>query len=274
MTDTWEYIAPIVADAATQMAIDAELVERCDGPIPGAFLRFYTMSPPAVTIGRHQRWRAVVDPELCRRHGWEWVRRPTGGGSLLHHRAINYAVAASHSVFHAPQPQSAQTIFRQIADGLLAGLLGLGFQPRLNLSRKERSGGEQISSHGLCGAALTRYEISIDGLKAVAAAQLNLSRASLQHGTIYLHAPGPQDNFWPERSGSTPLPLCQNWWALERADSGHFPDQQTVLADALKAGLADSLGVVWRDNSDSWTNAPEVALRKARWIAEGWHEKR
>ena len=272
--EAWEYIPLIVADAATQMAIDAELVELCSRSARGAFLRFYFMSPPAVTIGRNQRWRAVIDPELCRRNGWDWVRRPTGGGSLLHHREINYAVAATQNMFLCPPSDAPQSVFQQVADGLLAGLVRLGLQPHLNVSRKERIGGGQVSAHGLCGAALTRYEISIDGQKAVAAAQWNLSNASLQHGTIYLRAPGPEDTFWPESPSLALQPGPQKWWAFGSGGTASLHDRRSALANALKAGLGETLGVSWRDSSDSWVHSPEVAARKDRWRAERWHERR
>ena len=85
-------------DAATQMALDAELLDSCVSSPDRAFLRFYRMDPPAVTIGRNQRWRRVVDPAACALHGWDWVRRPTGGGALFHSDEINYMVVAGRDV--------------------------------------------------------------------------------------------------------------------------------------------------------------------------------
>lgn len=271
MVETWEYIPPIVADAATQMAIDAELADLCNRSDRSAFLRFYSMSPPAVTIGRNQRWRAVVDPEACRLNGWDWVRRPTGGGALLHHREINYAVAAAHGMFSHPPEDALPPVFRLVAQGLLAGLIRLGVQPGLSVARKNPSAGGSISAHGLCGAALTRYEISVDGRKAVAAAQWNLSKASLQHGTIYLQAPGRGDRFWPENAGRmSPGP---QWWACDHGTS--LPhDRWLALADALKEGLAQVRGIRWRENPSDWVGCPAISAHKERWRASGWHERR
>jgi len=271
VVEGWDYIPPIVADAATQMAIDAELAEICNQSGRGAFLRFYSMSPPAVTIGRNQQWRAVIDPELCQRNGWDWVRRPTGGGALLHHQEINYAVAVAHDMFDCPSGDARQSVFHHVAEGLLAGLTRLGFQPRLSVTRKSPMAGELASAHGLCGSALTRHEISVEGMKAVAAAQWNLSKASLQHGTIYLQAPGPGDRFWPEGADRTsPGP---QWWACDHGTS--LPhDRWLALADALKEGLAQVLGIRWREDPSDWVGCSAISTHKERWRASGWHERR
>ena len=271
VAEIWDYIPPIAADAATQMAIDAELADICNRPGRRAFLRFYSMSPPAVTIGRNQQWRTVVDPDRCRQNGWDWVRRPTGGGALLHHRELNYAVAASHEMFAFLSGDARSSVFQRVAGGLMAGLVRVGFRPTLNTVRKNRAVGRPTSAHGLCGAALTRLEISIDGLKAVAAAQWNLSGASLQHGAIYLQAPGADDRFWPDCADLASA--RQEWWACH--DRLPFPhDPRSALANALMAGLAEELNLVWHPNSHDWVRSSEIVARKEQWLTGRWHEKR
>lgn len=271
MAETWDYIPAIAAGAATQMAIDAELARLCNQPGRRAFLRFYSMLPPAVTIGRNQQWKTVVDPGRCRQKGWDWVRRPTGGGALLHHRELNYAIAASHEMLAFPPGEALSSVFHRFAEGLMAGLVRAGFRPTLNTVRKSRPPGQPVSAHGLCGAALTRLEISIDGLKAVAAAQWNLSKASLQHGTIYLQAPGANDRFWPDCADLASA--RQEWWACHGKLS--FPhDPRPALANAIMEGLVDTLDLIWHPNSYDWVRSPEIAARKEHWLTGGWHEKR
>lgn len=269
MAGNWDYIPPIVADAPTQMAIDAELAEICNRLRGSAFLRFYSMWPPAVTIGRNQRWRAVVDPEICRSNGWDWVRRPTGGGALLHRWEVNYAVAVSHDLVITERHDSARLVFGTVTEGLMAGLAILGFQSHLSTVRKNGT----PSAHGLCGSSLTRYEVSIDGKKAIAAAQWNLSRASLQHGTIYLKAPDRVDRFWPEGFDDNLWNDGQGWWVFN--DGTMSGDKRwSVLTDALRDGLTRTLGLSWRENHGSWASRPEVVARQQQWRDERWHEIR
>jgi lipoate-protein ligase A len=154
-----------VTDGLTQMAIDCEMAHLCAASPQRAIFRLYWMDPPAVTIGRHQRWRDVVDPEECRRRGWDWARRPTGGGALLHRSEINYAVAASREAFAGGD--TFRAAFAQIMSGLRDALERLGSRPVLSLGR---TGGSvpfrqagQSPAHGLCERSLTRYEITVDG---------------------------------------------------------------------------------------------------------------
>lgn len=268
---TWNYIPPILAGAATQMAIDTELGESCNRTPGTAFLRFYRMSPPAVTIGRHQSWRTVVDPDRCRQRGWDWARRPTGGGALLHRNELNYAVAFSHDLLGRNPAVPDMDGFHRVAQGLMAGLTEAGFHPVLNPARKRRATINASSAHGLCGAALTRFEISVDGQKAIAAAQWNLSQASLQHGTIYMCAPAPSDRFWPGQTD--PTLGVQNWWAWESVGV-HPEDQWLQAATHLKTGLSQILGLEWRDDSTEWPASSSVRRILAQWDAELWHNRR
>ena len=268
---TWDYIPLIVADAATQMAIDTELADLCNRNPNSAYLRFYRMSPPAVTIGRHQSWRSVVDPERCRQQGWDWVRRPTGGGALLHQHELNYAAALSHDIMGRHPAGPKLEIFARIAAGLMAGLSLAGFEARLNPSRKSRGTDDILTAHGLCGASLTRFEITVNGLKAVAAAQCNLANASLQHGTIYLSPPGAGDCFWPE--AADPSAIGQHWWAWSMPGSSS-EGQWLAAAEMLKTGLSQNLGIEWRPNMFDWPKSPAVVSRIARWEAEQWHHHR
>ncbi len=61
----WRYIPPIISSAELQMAIDSWLLEqhRCGHHPPT--LRFYQWSPPAISLGYHQRqypdfWRNLT----------------------------------------------------------------------------------------------------------------------------------------------------------------------------------------------------------------------
>lgn len=271
MEIVWTYFAPLHADAATQMAVDALLLEQYAQTSHEAALRFYSMNPPAVTIGRNQRWADVVDPSLCCQRGWEWARRPTGGGALLHRHELNYAVVVSHDVV----PQSLENAFRAtfgwVAQGLASGLAKLGFEPHVHQGRSGTAmEGRPRSAHGLCEHSLTRYEISIAGRKAVASAQLNLPGAWLQHGTIYLEAPGPDDRFCQHSPGNVPGTNQAGWWSLP-PDLGSKAARWARLANALRDGIA---GSITREAVFDRSFLVKVARQKAVWEQSNWHNWR
>lgn len=268
---TWDYLPLEIAPAARQMAIDSELAHDCAAGHLTAALRLYRMVPGAVTIGRHQRWRSVVDPDATARHGWDWVRRPTGGGALLHHRELNYSVVISRAAITALGGEGLRTAFGVIMRGLVAALESLGTRPILHLGEREQAVSESESARGLCERSLTRHEISIDGLKAVASAQLTLPEAILQHGTMYFQRPGIDDRFWPI---SPQLPdAMPRWWDLSSIVSD---DQNGLdeLVEAIKRGYAQALGVRFHDRADLPFPDDRTRNRIRHWSETGYHGRR
>lgn len=253
------------------MAIDATLADWCSSGRLEAVVRCYRMSPPAVTIGRHQRYKTVLDEDAVRRRGWEWSRRVTGGGALLHRHELNYAVVLSKSALSRFGDFGFQTAFRVIMSGLRDGLALLGCRPTVHLGDSKAGGTPSRSAHGLCERSLTRYEISIDARKAVAAAQLMLRGGCLQHGTIYLHAPQPEDRFWPElRLGAQDT---SRWWAAAEA-LGDKGDSIDLLEDLLIKGLAAHLRVSLEVARLGAEFDEAVDALMARWAQENYHRRR
>lgn len=198
---------PGLAPGVTQMAIDAHLLANTatsNGPV----FRVYRMNPPAVTIGRHQRWRRVVDESVCAACGWDWTRRPTGGGALLHQNELNYAVIAPRGLLAPTGRGEFRTVFELIGRSLQAALRAMGFDPQLHQGER----GEPHQQHGLCGRSITGNELSLGQHKLIAAAQLITPEGILQHGTIYIHAPQPHARFWPSGPESIDsLQPIQRW---------------------------------------------------------------
>ncbi len=269
-TLAWSYIPRIDVPVKEQMAIDATLARWCAEGTLYAAVRFYQMSPSAVTIGRHQRFRSVLSENLLELRGWEWSRRVTGGGALLHHRELNYAVALSKDSILAHGSFGFQTAFRMVMMGFRHGLESVGCQPVLYMGAAQKSGAPRASAHGLCEHSLTRHEIIIDGRKAVAAAQLMLPNACLQHGTLYFKAPRPEDRFWPETDGD---PGGSRWWDTTGVSSleGRSPE---TLESVLRSGLREHLNVDlsgWTPDRDFDT---AVSNQLGKWEQVDYHRQR
>ena len=59
-------------------------------------LRLYSWNPPCLSLGHAQSF-ADVDMEQVKAHGWEVVRRLTGGRAILHTDELTYSVTGSAS---------------------------------------------------------------------------------------------------------------------------------------------------------------------------------
>ncbi|HUU46603.1 MAG TPA: hypothetical protein VM118_12805 [Acidobacteriota bacterium] len=293
----WMILPPIEADAATQMAIDAVLLDRCETDTNAGFIRFYRMTPPAVTIGRNQRWQKVIDPTACQARGWAWVRRPTGGGALLHADEVNYAIAVGRRILKERGLSGFRSVFEWIAGGLADSVRSLGLQPIVSAGSREsmsrgRPGGTR--QHGLCGKSLTQYEIAESGRKLLASAQLLTSHGVLQHGTIYLKAPGDTDRFWPKALSinvlrtdapqgirpprtETATPRRETTGASQRwTDLGPVAQDRTweQIAAQLTAGLLEALGLEPAEHPLSESDLRAVSAIRESWQIQGWHTRR
>ena len=160
---------------AVNMSADARLLaahEPGDDPV----LRVYRWSPPAVSMGHHQK-REDFDVGRIAELGFDLVRRPTGGRAILHAEELTYAVIGS-----SPSEIFGRTLndtYAAINRALLILLERLGARPDV-------SGGESLTeARGLvCFRSAGRHELLVGGKKIVGSAQRRTGGVFLQHGSI------------------------------------------------------------------------------------------
>ena len=182
---TWRYLDSGPAPGAKNMAMDEKLLAEAarGGALP--VLRFYTWDPPAVSLGRFQDEASSVDLAACRKHGIDIVRRITGGRSVLHDQELTYSIIA-----RADDPQFPNDIlgtYKVIAQGLLAGLRGLGVDAEL----VQRSGrhAEKVRPYArdpACFSSPSWFELVARGRKIAGSAQRRVSGAFLQQGSVLI----------------------------------------------------------------------------------------
>jgi len=171
----WRYIPPLVAPGTVQMAIDAWLLDRHLAGDPPS-LRFYTWSPPALSLGYHQR---RIPPHW---HDLTWngraidlVRRPTGGRGVLHWGDLTYALVMS------PPSGNRKQAYRQACEFLVEGWRSLGVELDYGTAGRGYIGNPD------CFSTATAADLVLTtGTKWIGSAQLWRSRALLQHGSIQL----------------------------------------------------------------------------------------
>ncbi|MEN9275053.1 MAG: hypothetical protein Q6K17_00770 [Gloeomargarita sp. GMQP_bins_5] len=174
-----------VADGATHMQTDLDLLAAHQrGDIAGA-VRFYQWQPVAISLGYHQRqWPAH----------WEQlplIRRPSGGSAVLHQGDLCYAVVLGVS------PGTYRQQVERIQNWLIQGWQGLGLS--LHPGQDPPQPGV-----GSCFAQATRTDLVIaTGHKFIGSAQLRRGQSLLQHGSMALH---PDPHLWQHLFGTTPPP--------------------------------------------------------------------
>ncbi|BAY43365.1 biotin/lipoate A/B protein ligase [Scytonema sp. HK-05] len=181
-----------------QMAIDRWLLEQHQSGHPPT-LRFYTWSPPAISLGYHQH----KYPEHWQHLVWQGekvdlVRRPTGGRAVLHQGDLTYAVVTSGLIGTRVQ------VYEKICSFLIQGWRSLGIE--LHYGTVGRG---YIHNPNCFGTATGADLVLPDGTKFIGSAQLRRGGTILQHGSIRLH---PDAELFTQVFGTesfTPVQLSQ-----------------------------------------------------------------
>jgi lipoate-protein ligase A len=178
--DTWRLLKTPPAHGAWNMAVDEAILEAvgCSESLPT--LRLYGWDPACLSLGYAQPIADVDLPRL-RAHGWEVVRRPTGGRAVLHTDELTYSVIAPRN-----EPRIAGSLlesYHRLALALVEALNLLSIQVEVN---EKNAGQHDPSTNPVCFEVPSTYEITAGGRKLVGSAQARRKEGILQHGSIPL----------------------------------------------------------------------------------------
>ncbi|ACR42813.1 lipoate--protein ligase family protein [Saccharolobus islandicus] len=188
-------------DPYYNMAID-ESIMLSRNSVNYDTLRLYMWSPSGVSLGRGQNANATYLDRI-KELGFKLVKRPTGGGALLHpeDNEITYSVVLSTNNTIAKLSVDESAI--EIAKGILYTLQILG-------ENVDIRGLGDMKKHDLCYLRSGSSDVVVAGRKISGSAQVRDNKALLQHGTLLLkfepetwlkviRAPGVTEEFLKSR---------------------------------------------------------------------------
>ena len=177
----WRLLDTGPADGFTNMAVDEALLEVIAAEQGASTLRFYSWSPPALSLGYGQSTAGEIDFHQCACLGIDVVRRPTGGRAVLHDHEVTYSV-----VIRADDPRAASGLlasYLTISLAMARGLSYLGITAELlPLRRGALLPSDQVSP--VCFATLSSYEVAVAGRKIIGSAQRRAHNLIMQHGSL------------------------------------------------------------------------------------------
>jgi len=160
---------------ARNMAIDEAIMES--GRRGLVTLRLYRWEPGCLSFGRNQTAVGRYDGVRAFEMGYDLVRRPTGGRSVLHHQELTYCVTAPASW------GSLRDAYVRINRALAAGLRRLGVDAEVY---ETSSGPAPRPTVRACFRDPLPGEVTVTGRKLVGSAQWRDAGALLQHGSILI----------------------------------------------------------------------------------------
>ena len=162
LKEKWRMLMTENNSAYTNMAIDrAVMITNKEKKVPPT-IRFYTWTPPAISIGYFQSLEEEVDLSFCNKIGIDYVRRITGGGAVFHDKELTYSIVIPES--HPEIPKKIIESYGRICGAIIKGLNHLGIESKYAPINDIITNGKKIS-----GNAQTRKEKTV-----------------LQHGTVLM----------------------------------------------------------------------------------------
>lgn len=138
-----------VPPQATMERDRALFEEVISGAIPG-FLRVYGWAVPAVTTGYHQKDFPLFDPTL----DLPVLRRPTGGGAVLHVDDVTFSLAARAGDVLPARVEAAGLL---VTSAVRTALNACGIHATMD--------GKNRTFSDVCFARSTPLELAVDGSK-------------------------------------------------------------------------------------------------------------
>lgn len=166
-------ISYATADGPHNMAVDEVLLESAAAGT--ASLRFYAWEQATVSLGYFQQERVRRDDPLLA--GLPFVRRPSGGATLVHHHEVTYCLALPPSAAW----QGGASWLCRMHTLVAEALGGFGIAGKLHTPR-----GDEARAGALCFRHFTAGDLLIGVAKVVGSAQRKYRGALMQHGSILL----------------------------------------------------------------------------------------
>jgi lipoate-protein ligase A len=169
------------ACGATNMAADELLAEEAAAR-GGMLLRLYTWSRPTLSLGGFQKL-SEAEP-LARAAGLDLVRRPSGGGAILHGTDQTYAAAVSRA---HPLAGSPQQLYDAVHKAMVSVLREAGLDAAM-VAAGHAGGSGQSAPDGplLCFDRRAVGDVVVGPHKVLGSAQRRLAGSILQHGSLLL----------------------------------------------------------------------------------------
>jgi len=192
----WRFIPLLEASGKVQMAIDRWLLQQHQQGKQPCSLRFYTWSPPAISLGYHQRrypgeWHNLI----WQGQPLDIVRRPTGGRAVLHQGDLTYMIVTSNITGRILE------VYQKISEFLRQGWRSLGVELYYG------QGGREYAKNPNCFTTATSADlITAFGQKLIGSALFKQGNYILQHGSMRL---ATDSQLYSQVFNSSPPPVLE-----------------------------------------------------------------
>jgi lipoate-protein ligase A len=245
------------SSASTNMATDEFLFNLCQKKKKG-FLRIYSWESPSFSYGVSQKINKAIDIAYVEKNKCKFVRRITGGKTVLHNDEITYSVISSEDVFFTKN--DLHKSYALIAKVLVNAFNQIGIGAYLSEGSKRKLSKTNMP----CFSFPTPNEIEYDGKKLVGSAQKRNNKALLQHGSIPLTM---DYDLYANGAKSNKKLLKQNMITLNDIK---LIDKK-ILINSLIVNFENFVGVKFSEFDFSKENKSEIEKIEKKYKSKTWN---
>jgi lipoate-protein ligase A len=200
---------PSLGGAVNMARDEALMVQVGRGESPPT-LRLYQWNEPTISLGYFQPF-AQFEAMPALYNKLAVVRRPTGGGAILHDLELTYSITVP--IGYPLIADGANRLYEHAHDAVIAALGALGVEAA-RCGTSDESGAARGPFY--CFARRHCYDVMVGADKIAGSAQRRTRAAVLQHGSIVL-----ANRFTDQPTATVPMPFEE---AIARMRAA-FPDQ-------------------------------------------------
>lgn len=235
---TWEVVHGKAVSPRMNLALDEVLTSRVGDGRRGPTLRIWEWDESAVVIGSFQSYRNEVDPKGAKKHGFDVVRRISGGGAMM----MGAGQIITYSLYVPAELVAGMTFADSYAfldDWVLQGLRALGvdatYQPLNDIaSPKGKIGGaaqKRLANGGVLHHATLSYDI--DGEMMTQVLRIGREKLSDKGTTSAAKRVDPIRSQTGMSRDDIITALISTFTSLTGATVGHISDDEYAEAEAL-----------------------------------------
>lgn len=243
--------------ASENMARDEYLFNLCHKKKAG-FLRIYFWQTPTFSMGVSQKIKSVINLDYIKKNNYSYIRRITGGKTVLHNNEVTYAVVSSEDIFY--KDNDLYRSYLLISSFLINTLKKIG----LDVYLSKGSSSKFSRSNNPCFSFPTTNEIEIGGKKIVGSAQKRDNKALLQHGSIPMFM---DYEMYSKGTGSTVDLIRSNMTTLSEVSNTSKED----LIDSLIYCFQSFINNKLEDFEFEGSEIKEIAELEKKYNSNSWN---
>lgn len=220
-------------DGAWNMAVDQAILDGLE-PSDTPVLRFYSWAEPTLSLGYFQPYSARTGHRSSR--PCDVVRRPSGGGAILHHHELTYCLVIPFARLAQSPTHGRRGLYRLVHGAAADALSGLGVTlERAGASEESPAGPTRAPAPFLCFRHITPEDGLVAGRKVLGSAQRRTRIGLMQHGSM----------LWCRSDAAPELPglvdLCPHIGrSAEPLQSTFREAWQAAILDRLRPTIGDA----------------------------------